>query len=152
MNHRSSTLLVVATMLACGAWHSAIAQATGQALFETHCATCHQSDGSGTVGLAPALKGEHWQVLNKNRLYLPTVLLKGLSGRIDVNGQTFVGSMPAFAGQLDDASVMRIMQHVQALQGEASPQVNAAELTALRTAPGGPPLTRQLRLSLLGGR
>jgi mono/diheme cytochrome c family protein len=73
------------------------------ALFGLHCAACHQADGSGTVGLAPPLKGEHWGKLGADRGYLPMVLVHGLSGPIRVGAQTFVGSMPPFA-QLDDAT------------------------------------------------
>ena len=74
----------------------------GAALFAQHCALCHQPDAAGAVGLAPALKGEHWRRLGADRAYLPTVLINGLSGAIQVNGATFVGSMPAFGAQLDE--------------------------------------------------
>ena len=129
------------------------AQPTGSALFETHCSSCHQPDGSGTVGLAPPLKGEHWQTLSKERAYLLTVLLNGLSGRIEVNGQVFVGSMPAFASQLDDAALALLAEHVRTLQGTAqsgSPY-SAAEVSTARQSPGSPPQTRQRRQALLGG-
>ena len=76
--------------------------AEGGALFAQNCAACHQSDGSGTVGLAPPLKGEHWQRLGQERSYLANVITHGLSGLIVVNGQRFVSSMPAFASQLND--------------------------------------------------
>jgi mono/diheme cytochrome c family protein len=131
--------------------HGASAQITGAALFETHCSTCHQSDGSGTVGLAPALKGEHWEKLGKDRQYILTVIIKGLSGRIEVNGQVLLGSMPSFATQLDDASVAQIATHVRHLQGVAS-QITpyaAEEVSAVRQSTGSPPQTRQLRQTLL---
>ena len=129
------------------------AQTTGPALFETHCSTCHQTDGSGTVGLAPALKGEHWQALNKDRQYLLTVLTKGLSGRIEVNGQLFVGNMPSFASQLDDGALALLAQHVRTLQGDTQPSTpySADEVSAVRQLAGSPPQTRQKRQALLGG-
>jgi mono/diheme cytochrome c family protein len=126
---------------------------TGSALFETHCSTCHQTDGSGTVGLAPALKGEHWQALNKDRQYLLTVLTKGLSGRIEVNGQLFVGNMPSFASQMDDGALTLLAQHVRTLQGDAQANApySADEVSAVRQLAGSPPQTRQKRQALLGG-
>lgn len=128
------------------------AHADGAALFAQHCAACHQADGSGTVGLAPTLKGEHWAKLGADRGYLPTVLVHGLSGAIKLGAQTFVGSMPPFGPQLDDAALAEIATHVRRkLQGAAdAPTYTPAELKAVREQPGGPPQTRQLRARLLG--
>lgn len=124
--------------------------ADGAKLYATHCAACHQADGSGTLGLAPALKGPHWTTLAARRDYLPTVMLKGMAGMIKVNGQTVVGSMPAFAA-LDDASLAAIATHLAALQGDvARAPYEAAEFAPLRAAAGDPARTRQLRRSVLG--
>lgn len=122
----------------------------GAALFTQHCATCHQPDASGTVGLAPALKGEHWQKLGAERSYVARVLLNGLSGAIPVNGQTFVGNMPAFGPQLDDAALAAIASHLRKLQGAGdAPAYTAAEFQAARAQPGTPTQTRQARQKLL---
>ena len=128
------------------------AQATdGAALYGQHCASCHQPDGAGAVGLAPALKGSHWGKLGADRGYLPTVLAHGLSGPIQVNGQAFVGSMPAFAGQLDDASIAAIATHLRSLQGaQGEAPYSEAEVAAARQAAGSPPQSRQRRVQLLG--
>lgn len=132
-------------LLAAGAVQAA---PDGAALFAQHCAACHQADGSGTVGLAPALKGDHWGRLGAERSYLPTVLTHGLSGPIKVNGQAFSGSMPSFAA-LDDETLAAIAGHVRKLQG-AEVAYAADELKAARDKPGGPPQTRALRSQLLG--
>lgn len=128
------------------------AQADGPALFAQHCASCHQADGAGTVGLAPTLKGEHWAKLGADRSYLPTVLVHGLSGAIKVGAQTFVGSMPPFGPQLDDAALAEIATHVRrTLQGAVDAAAyTPAELKAVREQPGSPPQSRQRRSQLLG--
>lgn len=123
--------------------------ADGAALFAQHCALCHQPDGAGAVGLAPALKGEHWSRLGADRSYLPTVVVHGLSGAIKVNGTTFVGSMPAFGAQLDDTALAAIATHVRSLQG-ASETVSADEVKAARAQAGSPPATRTKRQQILG--
>lgn len=121
------------------------------ALFAQHCAACHQADGSGTVGLAPALKGEHWARLGADQNYLPTVRLKGLSGPIKLGAETFVGSMPGFADALDDAALALLASHVRALQGAADDKPYAADdIAQLRQQPGGPPQSRLRRVQLLG--
>lgn len=125
--------------------------ADGGALFTQHCAPCHQADGAGTVGLAPPLKGEHWSKLGADRGYLAGVLVHGLAGPIKVGSQTFVGSMPAFGTQLDDAALAAIATQVRKLQGAADAAPYAAEdIRAARAKPGSPPLSRQHRLQLLG--
>lgn len=122
-------------------------QPDGAALYAQHCAACHQADGSGTVGLAPALKGDHWAKLGSDRGYLPMVLVHGLSGPIRVGGQTFVGSMPAF-GQLDDAALAALATHLRKLQGGAE-AFAATDVKAERDKPGSPPQTRQRRTQIL---
>jgi mono/diheme cytochrome c family protein len=122
-------------------------QPDGAALFTQHCAACHQADGSGTVGLAPAVKGDHWARLGSDRGYLPMVLVHGLSGPIRVGGQTFVGSMPAF-GQLDDGALAALATHLRKLQGGAE-TFAAADVKAERDKPGSPPQTRQRRAQIL---
>jgi len=125
--------------------------ADGAALFKQHCAVCHQETGVGTVGLAPPLLGDHWQKLGAQRHYLPTVLLKGLSGPIKVAGQAFSGSMPPFAGQLPDDDLAAIANHLRGLQGAAADKPFAAdELAAVRAGPGNPAITRGLRKQILG--
>lgn len=145
-------LLALAGVLgSAGALAQQPAARDGAALFAQHCAACHQADGSGTVGLAPALKGPHWAALGAQRDYLPAVLLKGLSGRIKVGGQTFVGSMPAFAAQLDDEALALVANHLATLQGATDRAAyTAAELAPIRQGPGDPAQTRQRRQQILG--
>jgi mono/diheme cytochrome c family protein len=142
---------LVACAAACLAAAGAPA-ADGAALFALHCAACHRADGTGTVGLAPTLKGEHWARLGADRGYLPTVLVHGISGAIKVGGTTFVGAMPAFA-QLADDELAALATHVRsALQGAvAEAAYAAADIQAARARAGSPPQTRQQRLKLLGG-
>ena len=129
--------------------NAAQAQTDGAALYAQHCAACHQGDGSGTVGLAPALKGEHWARLGADKSYAATVLLHGLSGPIVVDGQRFVGSMPGFAAQLDNESLAALANHLRVLQGRSDPPHSAADIQAAREAGGGPPQSRQRRAQLL---
>lgn len=141
----------VAMAAALAAAPASQANADGGALFAQHCASCHQADGSGTVGLAPALKGEHWARLGADRAYLLTVMVHGLSGAIQVGGQTFVGSMPAFGGQLDDAALAALATHLRGLQGAAGDKpYGADEVKAVRQVAGSPPQSRQRRRQLLG--
>ena len=144
--------VLVGTVLAlCGVgWQAALAQdAPGKLLFEKTCAACHQPDASGTVGLAPSLRGAHWKALGRSGDYAATVVLKGLSGRIEVDGRPFVGSMPTFAAQFDDAQVVELVAWLRSLQGVTPASLTVQEVAQLRAAPGNPAQTRELRQRLM---
>lgn len=130
----------------------AVCAADGIALFAQHCANCHQADASGTVGLAPTLKGAHWERLGADRGYLLAVVLHGLAGPIRIDGLPFVGAMPGFAPQLDDLQVAAVSSHLRMLQGakDATPY-SADEVKTARALPGSPPASRQRRMQLVGG-
>ncbi len=110
-----------------------------------------KADLSGTVGLAPPLRGEHWGKLGADRGYLPMVLVHGLSGLIKVNGQPFVGSMPPFGTQFDDAALAAIATHVRKLQGATDAAISADDVKAERAKAGSPPQSRLRRVQILGG-
>ena len=82
----------------------------------------------------------------------PTVLLKGLAGRIEVNGQNFSGNMPSFAAQWDDTNLAAIAQYVRGLQGNTTVSNTPQEWADLRQSTGSPPQTRLMRLGLLGAK
>jgi mono/diheme cytochrome c family protein len=132
----------------------AMAAPDGVALFAQHCAVCHQADASGVAGLAPSLKGEHWTKLGADRSYLPTVVLKGLLGPIQLaGGQSFNGNMPGFAPTLDDETVAAIATHVLSLQGGAKGTAYSADdVKAARQRAGSPSQSRTMRSQLLGGK
>lgn len=68
--------------------------AAGKRLYTQTCATCHQVNGQGVAGVYPPLAGSDWVQGNEERVI--RVLLHGLSGPLNVHGQTYNGAMPAF--------------------------------------------------------
>lgn len=68
--------------------------ASGQKHYAGTCATCHQANGQGVAGAYPPLAGSEWVTGNEERLI--RVLLHGLSGPIEVKGNTYNSLMPAF--------------------------------------------------------
>ena len=70
---------------------------SGQALFETHCSSCHGSDASGGAG--PDIRG----VSDSNEV-IDTILY----------GED---SMPAFSGTLSDAEISDILSWLGSLSG-----------------------------------
>ncbi|WP_353719471.1 PQQ-dependent sugar dehydrogenase [Dyadobacter sp. 676] len=81
----------------------------GALLYRQYCASCHKPDGKGVAGTFPTLHGTE-QVRDKARFV--QIILKGLSGKIRVNGEEFDQHMPAM-GFLADESIAEIGTYVR---------------------------------------
>lgn len=68
--------------------------AAGKKHYASTCAACHQANGQGIAGVYPPLAGVDWVTGNEDRVI--RILLHGLSGPIEVKGNTYNGAMPAF--------------------------------------------------------
>ncbi len=60
-----------------------------------------------------------------------TIPLKGLSGEITVNGQTYNSAMPSFA-HLQDQEIAAVMTYVMNAWGNESAEITAEEVQKLR--------------------
>lgn len=145
---RASCLVAFLLSTAAGAQPAVPA---GQAVFERQCAACHQADGKGLPGMAPALA----QVLaplpgqEDGRRYLAQVLVHGLSGRIVSQGQTFVGAMPPQA-PLSDTELADVANYVaRDLNGAAESPFAAADFARTRSEKVTHKDLRELRGKLL---
>ncbi|MCL1692978.1 MAG: cytochrome c [Actinomycetia bacterium] len=110
------SLLVVATIVLLPGLARAQAEDEGQVVYTTNCSSCHQPDGLGIPGSFPPLSG------NPNvqdAAYVKTVVTGGLSGPIEVLGETYDGVMPPFAS-LSDAEIDAVTAYIQADVFEAA--------------------------------
>lgn len=83
----------------------------GSAVYAANCASCHQAGGTGVPGTFPPLAG------NPNvadPAYVESVIRDGLSGPIDVDGETYDSQMPALP-QLSDQEVADVAAYVVTL-------------------------------------
>lgn len=98
--------------------------ADGKAIYDANCASCHQPDGAGAVGLAPPLQGTLGKRLASpaGRQYVSGVLVSGLAGKIESKGVVYNGIMPAWQ-QFSDDELAAVANHVLTT-------FNAAELPA----------------------
>ncbi|MEO0423073.1 MAG: c-type cytochrome [Pseudomonadota bacterium] len=91
----------------------------GSAVYAANCVACHQANGGGLAGVFPPLASSEWVLGDDARLV--QILLHGIVGSIEVQGQTYAGAMPAF-GQLADGEIAAVLTHVRATWGnDASP-------------------------------
>lgn len=96
----------------------------GASLYASNCATCHGAEGRGQPGYFPPLAGN--PDLARDRLLPVLVVLHGLAGPIEVAGQRYDGSMPAF-GHLADADIAAIVTYVQGAWSNTRPAGDAID-------------------------
>lgn len=104
--HRFALALLAAAAAPAGA-------ADGKAVYDAHCAACHQPDGAGALGLAPPLAGTLGKRMSAGagRQYLPGILMSGLAGRMESKGVVYTGVMPSWQ-QLSDDELAAVANHV----------------------------------------
>ena len=115
------------------------ASANGAQVYSANCVSCHGEQGTGVAGAFPAMAGNK-AVLGDDK-YLSNVLLYGLQGQINVNGQVYNGVMPAWAASLTDAEIAAVITHIRVSWGNTAPAVTEV---AVRTERGTPKTVAQV--------
>jgi mono/diheme cytochrome c family protein len=124
----------------CGATLVAIAISGGvataaetAALYNIHCALCHQAAGAGATAQFPRLAGRVGAIAAdpKGRAYLVQVVHNGLSGMIVVDGAPLTGIMPA-QSQLTPDDIARILNYLLTLP--PAPHAHPKSFTAAEIA------------------
>lgn len=105
--------------------------AAGQALFAGTCSVCHQPNGAGLPGVFPPLAKSDY--LNGDIKRSIGAVLRGLSGKITVNGAAYDSVMPPM-NQLNDDEVANIMTYVLNSFGNAGGRVSTADVKVERAA------------------
>jgi len=105
----------------------------GETAFNTYCAMCHQITGMGLPGQFPRIAGRADQIAKseKGRQYLCTLVLYGMTGKVTIDGNTFVGVM-APLGQLSDQTLADALNHVMQFGKTKVKPFTAAEVKAQR--------------------
>ncbi len=106
----------------------------GEKLYADYCAACHQRDGLGTGGRYPPLAHTDWVTGDKDRLI--TVILQGLEGRIEVEGESYNGVMPQHSF-LSDNEVAEVATYIRQNFGNNASSVMAEEVGAIRQREAG---------------
>jgi mono/diheme cytochrome c family protein len=107
----------------------------GRQLYATTCSACHQLTGLGLPEVYPPLAGSEWVTGDEERLI--RVVLHGLTGEIEVAGETVSGAMPAWGESLDDASVAAVLTYIRGTWSNAAPAITPATVARVRRATAG---------------
>lgn len=110
---------------------------SGKRLYATHCAACHQDNGAGVPRAFPPLVGTDFVLGDKSRLI--RVVLFGLEGPLEIEGETYDGQMPAHAALMSDAEIARVLTYVRSSWNNQADKVTQEEVSEQRLARGGTP-------------
>lgn len=135
----------------------------GSRVYAANCVACHQAGGTGVPAAFPPLAGHVPELLKRadGRTYVGKVLLFGLEGEINVNGNAFAGAMPAWSA-LSDNDIADVLNYVSnawdnsmslpsgfkpftsdEIKASRAPELTSAQVYALRSGAtaGGAPTT-----------
>jgi mono/diheme cytochrome c family protein len=126
----------------------------GRETYALVCAACHQPHGGGLANLAPPLAGSEWVTGSPERL--ARIILHGLYGPVQVNGQTWNLSMPGLGagGVLDDEKTANVLSYIRRAWGNDAPLVAPAMIARVRreTAARTLPWTEAELQTITGGQ
>jgi mono/diheme cytochrome c family protein len=86
----------------------------GWKVYKKYCQICHQADGAGVPKMHPPLTPGSW--VGNDPRELIAIMMKGLSGKIEVKGEEFKNFMPSHA-QLTDEEIADVLSYVRSSFG-----------------------------------
>ncbi len=126
---RQSLIGGIAAMLVVSATALAADPTNGKAVYQQNCQACHQPGGVGIRGAFPPVADN--PNIAGNPEYLSEVIIKGVSGPLEVNGDHYNGHMPAMA-HIDNQKIVDLVAYILSdLNGEDGP-ISEASVQALR--------------------
>jgi len=100
----------------------------GKRLF-SNCMSCHQANGRGLPPVYPPLRGS--PIVHGDPGVLAKILLHGLEGKIEVDGQVYNQVMPAAPLRGDD-EIAAVLTYVRNAWGNSASAVDAAFVARIR--------------------
>lgn len=100
----------------------------GKRVFASNCMACHQSNGQGLAGVFPPLAKSDYITADPKRVI--TAMVKGLRGKIKVNGKTYNGVMPAV--RLSNEQMANVASYVLNSWGNKGPMFTAAQVAEIK--------------------
>ena len=107
---------------------------TGAQIFSSTCAACHQAHGEGT-NVYPPLAESEW--VNGPESRVVRIILHGLTGDVEVQGQVYNGAMPAWGPTLSDAEIAAVATYIRASFGNQALPITAATVAQARATHAG---------------
>jgi mono/diheme cytochrome c family protein len=115
----------------------------GRKVFDQNCAACHQQNGQGMDDQFPPLAGNRH--LKDPALVIRTIH-SGRTGKIEVAGKTFNGTMPPIGASFSDKKVAAVATYVRNGWDNAFGEVTAAQVKKVLSDPKPPEKAKLMSL------
>ena len=101
---------------------------TGEEVYAQVCQSCHMANGAGLTKVYPPLAGSDWPMMEAS---IPIrIVLHGLMGEIEVNGEKYNNVMAPWGAVLGDQEVANVLNYVRSSWGNSG----ADEITVEKVA------------------
>ena len=100
----------------------------GKRLF-SNCMSCHQSNGRGLPPVYPPLRGS--EIVHGDPALLVKIVMHGLEGKIEIDGQVYSQVMPA-APVKSDEEIAAVLTYVRSAWGNTGSPIDAAFVAKVR--------------------
>ncbi len=101
----------------------------GKKVYESTCLACHMRNGTGVPGMHPPLTESDF--VNGDPDKLITIILKGLSGKVEVKGKIYNGIMPPQAN-LTDQQIADVLTFIRGSFGNNSGEILPEQVQKIR--------------------
>jgi nitrite reductase (NO-forming) len=101
----------------------------GRLIYSLECAECHEGDGKGMRGSIPPLANSDYLMKDTNKGILS--VLKGVSGRVKVNGTNYYGTMVGLE-KLSNKQIADVMNYIRNSWGNKGKIVKPEDVAKLR--------------------
>ena len=103
----------------------------GKTVYVQRCMVCHQQDGGGVPHLNPPLDGAS-TVKGKDKSRLITILLKGMTDRVEIDGEYYSNNMASNA-DLSDQEIADVLNYIRnSWTNKSATPVTNAEVKLVR--------------------
>src|SRR5882724_6643828 len=101
----------------------------GKEVYLQQCLACHQADAGGVPNMNPPLIKTKWILGDKTTLV--QVVLKGMTGEIEVNGDSYHNVMAPHS-ELSDQQIADVLTYIRNNFGNKAKAITASEVKAIR--------------------
>lgn len=126
---RATPAAAVLAFVAAGFAAAQTPEQPGVKTFRDYCAACHRYDGQG-MGEAPPLHESPW--VNGPAERLIKIVLHGVRGRMEVQGEIYDREMPGFGGALSDKAIAELLSFIRKTFGEQRKPIAEEQVRRVR--------------------
>ena len=101
----------------------------GKKVYESACLVCHMRNGSGVPGMHPPLTESEF--VNGDPDKLISIILKGLSGKMEIQGEIYNSIMPPQA-HLTDQQIADVLTFIRGSFGNTSGEILPGQVQKIR--------------------